>query len=223
MTMVLRLHEDRLSASGDPVYLPAVERAIYVIEGGVTVEFPDGCSGQSAGSAWLGSSDIALLPKGGGVRLLRWELIAGEFAHQGSLASAPGSSSELKLSAEVELDPRSGWLMRCDQVRFPKGGIAFTHVHQGPGIRYCLEGQIEIQTEGSTHHYGPGEPWFESGASPVLAPTSEELETAFVRCFVLPRSCKSRTSIRYVNPEDASKPKTQRYKVMGERFIELPV
>ena len=223
MAMLLQLHEDRLPAAGDPVYLPAVERAVYVIEGEVTVEFPDGCSAQSAGSAWLGSSDIALMPKADGARLLRWELLADGFANQGALRSAPDADSELKLSAEVELDPRFGWLMRCDRVSFPRGGIAYTHVHQGPGIRYCLEGRIEIQTEGSTHHYGPGEPWFENGSSPVLAPMSKDTETAFVRCFVLPRSCKGRTSIRYVNPEDASRPKTQRYKVMGERFIELPV
>jgi hypothetical protein len=223
MAMILQLREDRLSASSDPVYLPAVERALYVLDGEATVEFPDGCSGQSTGSAWLGSSDIAILAKGGDVRLLRWELVAGDAADQGLLRSAPGAVSELLLSAGVELDTRFGWLMRCDRVGFPKGGIAYTHVHQGPGIRYCLEGRIEIETEGSTHEYGPGEPWFESGSSPVLAPTSKETETAFVRCFVLPRSCKSRTSIRYVKPEDASRPKTQRYKVLGERFIDLPV
>ena len=149
---------------------------------------------------------------------IRFERLGGS----GRVAISAGTTSELILSAPVELDSRFDWLMRCDCVSFPKGGIAYTHVHQGPGIRYCLEGRIEIETEGSTHDYGPGEPWFESGSSPVLAPTSKETETAFVRCFVLPRSCKSRTSIRYVNPEDAAKPKTQRYKVLGERFIALP-
>jgi len=221
MTIVLRLNEDHLPASGDPVYLPAVERALYVIEGDITVEFSCGCARQLAGSAWLGGSEIALLPGASGVRLLRWELVADAAADQGSLLAAPSASSEMKLAATIDVDPRFNWLMRCDRVGFPKGGIAYTHVHQGPGIRYCLEGRIEIETEGSKHHYGPGEPWFESGSSPVLAPTSKEMETAFVRCFVLPRSCKGRSSIRYVNTEDAAKPKTQRYKVLGERFIEL--
>ena len=105
---------------------------------------------------------------------------------------------------------------------FPKSGIAYTHVHQGPGIRYCLEGAIEIESEGAKHRYGPGEAWFEAGSSPVLAPTSAEAETSFVRCFLLPRGCKGRSSIRYVRAEDASKPKAQRYKVLGERFIALP-
>ena len=221
MTTVLRLNADHLPGSGEPVYLPAVPRALYVMEGDVTVEFASGCTRHPTGSAWLGNNEIALLPGSGGVRLLRWELAAGPVGDQGALLSAPQATTEIKLASEIELDPRFGWLMRCDQVSFPKGGIAYTHVHQGPGIRYCLEGRIEIETEGSKQQYGPGEPWFESGSSPVLAPTSKETETAFVRCFVLPRSCKGRSSIRYVNAEDAAKPKTQRYKVLGERFIEL--
>ena len=115
-----------------------------------------------------------------------------------------------------------GWLMRCDRVGFPKGGVAYTHVHQGPGIRYCLEGGIRIESEGAVHEYRAGEAWFESGAAPVLAPTSQESETSFIRCFVLPRGCKGRSSIRYVRPEDASRPKPQRYTVLGERFVALP-
>ena len=119
------------------------------------------------------------------------------------------------------MPPSRTHILRCDRVSFPKGGIAYTHVHQGPGIRYCLEGRIRIETEGHSHSYGPGEAWFEIGHEPVLAPTSDEMETSFVRCFILPRSCKGRSSIRYVRPEDATKPKTQRYRVLGERFIEL--
>ena len=81
--------------------------------------------------------------------------------------------------------------------------------------------RIRIESDGHTHQYGPGEAWFESGAAPVLAPTSQEAETSFVRCFILPRQCKGKSSIRYVKPEDASRPKPQRYKVLGERFIAL--
>ena len=222
MTMVLRLNEDRLPASGDPVYLPAVERAVYVVEGALMVETATGSILISAGAAWLGDGDIALLPAGSAARLLRWELTTGSGDATHGYRTAPRATTDEKLSATVDLDSRSGWLMRCDTVSFPKGGVAWTHVHQGPGIRCCLEGKIEIQTEGTTHQYGPGEAWFESGTSPVLAPTSKDMETSFVRCFVLPRACKGRSSIRYVNAEDADKPKTQRYRVLGERFIELP-
>jgi hypothetical protein len=218
---ILRLNEDRLPAAGDPVYLPALERAVYVVEGDVTVEFASGNASQGVGTAWLGGSEIALLPGPQGARLLRWELAPAEAQDSGLLRSAPSAASEMKLAVEIELDAGFGWLMRCDRVGFPRGGIAYTHVHQGPGIRYCLEGQIEIDSEGSTKRYGPGEAWFELGPAPVLAPTSKDSETSFVRGFVLPRGCKGRSSIRYVRAEDAAKPKPQRYRVLGERFIEM--
>jgi hypothetical protein len=219
--MLLRLNEDRLPALGDPVYLPALERALYVIDGDITVEFASGCANRESGSAWLGGDEIGLLPGAAGARLLRWELARLPVGDTGLLRSAPAAASEQKLASAVELDDGFGWLMRCDRVSFPKGGIAYTHVHQGPGIRYCLEGRLEVETEGSTHHYGPGQAWFELGAAPVLAPTSKESETSFVRCFMLPHGCKGRSSIRYVRAEDATKPKPQRYRVLGERFIHL--
>jgi hypothetical protein len=220
-SLTLRLNEDRLPNAGDPVYLPALNRALYVIDGDVTVETATGCASHQHGSAWLGDGEIALLPGVSGARLLRWELASIAATDDGTLRSAPGCSSAAKLAATIALDDRFGWLMRCDRVGFPKGGTAFTHVHQGPGIRYCLEGRIQIDSDGATHQYGPGEAWFELGPTPVLAPTAEETETSFVRCFVLPRGCKGRSSIRYVRPEDAARPKPQRYKVLGERFIAL--
>jgi hypothetical protein len=220
-SFTLRLCEDRLPNAGDPVYLPALNRALYVIDGDVTIETAVGCGHHLHGSAWLGEDEVTLLPGATGARLLRWELASIAASDDGSLRSAPGCSSLAKLVTKIALDDRFGWLMRCDSVRFPKGGIAYTHVHQGPGIRYCLEGRIEIDSEGTTHQYGPGEAWFELGPAPVLAPTSNEAATSFVRCFVLPRGCKGRSSIRYVRPEDAARPKPQRYQVLGERFIEL--
>lgn len=217
----LRLLEDRLPAGGDPAYLPAAVRALYVVEGDAAVETGLGCTHQAEGSAWIGDAAAAILPGGQGARVLRWELAAPS-EDAGLLRAAPQCQSIAKLAAAVDLDPGFGWLMRCDRVSFAKGGIAYTHIHQGPGIRYCLAGGIRIESEGRAQSYGPGEAWFESGSAPVLAPTSPEAETSFVRCFVLPRACKGRSSIRYVRPEDAAKPKPQRYRVLGECFIELP-
>jgi quercetin dioxygenase-like cupin family protein len=219
--LTLRLLEDHVPPGGDPVFLPATVRALYLVEGDATVETALGCAHHDQGSAWIGDSAVAVLPGGQGARMLRWELVAPS-DDDGVLRVAPKCSSAVASVATVELDPGFGWMMRCDRVSFPKGGIAYTHVHQGPGIRYCLEGSIRIETEGHVSSYAPGEAWFESGASPVLAPTSPDMETSFVRCFILPRSCKGRSSIRYVRPEDAAKPKLQRYRVLGERIIELP-
>ena len=221
-SVTLRLIEDQLPPAGEPVFLPALARAVYVVSGEITIEDAESATHQAAGTAFIGEQSITLLPGAAGARLLRFELARADAADRGLLRAAPRSESAQKLAVDVPLDDGFDWLMRCDLVGFPKGGIAYTHLHQGPGIRYCLEGGIRIESEGATHAYGPGEAWFESGAAPVLAPTSSESETSFLRCFILPRGAKGRSSIRYVKPEDLSRPKPQRYKVLGERFIALP-
>jgi hypothetical protein len=217
----LRLNADFLPEAGDPVFLPAAERALFVAEGAVTVEWAQGARLCEEGGAFLGEESLSLLPGRAGARLLRFELVAAGASDGGALRAAPAAASEQKLAVDVALDPGFAWLMRLDLVGFPKGGIAYTHLHQGPGIRYCLEGAITIESDGASHTYREGEAWFESGAAPVLAPTSKESETRFLRCFILPRQCKGRSSIRYVRPEDAKRPKPQRYKILGERFIAI--
>ena len=129
---------------------------------------------------------------------LVWELAEGD-APAGAL-----------LSAEVTLDPSTGWLMRCDRVDFGPGGIAYRHTHPGPGIRYLLSGEITIDSEGAEHVYGPGEPWFERGPDPVLATTAKDGPSAFARVMLVPAELEGQRTIRYVDAADADKPKTQK-------------
>ena len=139
-------------------------------------------------------------------RALVWEL-------------SDGAPAGALLSAEVDLDPATDWLMRCDRVDFDPGGIAYRHTHPGPGIRYLLFGRITIDSEGAEHVYAPGEPWFERGPDPVLATTAADEPSAFVRVLVLPVEYAGQRTIRYVDPADADKPKTQRATI----FVEQPV
>jgi len=139
-------------------------------------------------------------------RSLVWEL--GENEPAGAL-----------LSCEVDLDPASDWLMRFDRVDFHPGGIAYRHTHPGPGIRYLLFGEITIDSAGVEHTYGPGEAWFERGPDPVLATTAADEPSAFVRVMLLPVQFAGQRTIRYVDPADAEKPKTQRATI----FLEQPV
>ncbi len=123
---------------------------------------------------------------------------------------------------ELVGDPGPGeWLMRCDRVDFPPGGVAYRHTHPGPGIRVLLEGRIRIETGGESHEYGPFEWWYETGPEPVYAAASESEETAFVRVMVLPREWEGRRTIRYVDPADEKKPKLQRARIFLERPLEL--
>lgn len=139
-------------------------------------------------------------------RALVWEL------HEDEPAGA-------LLSAEVELDPETEWLIRCDRVDFPPGGVAHSHVHPGPGIRCLLHGAIRIETAGRAHGYGPLEAWFESGPEPVFAAASETEDTAFVRVLLLPAAWEGKRTIRYVDPAAAERPKTQRATVFLERAV----
>lgn len=219
---VFRLIEDVLPPSLPPVYLPAAARALYVVEGSLTVEFEEGAAHHGSDSVWIGSMAVACVAGPQGAKLWRWELVGAAAASDGLLQSSPGAVSTLKLAAPLSLDDQQSWLMRCDRVNFPPGGVALTHVHQGPGIRCCLKGEITIEAGGHQSVHGPGQAWLEVGHEPVLAPTTERESTSFIRCFLLPRACKGRSSIRYVKPEDAARPKSQSYLVFGERYIELP-
>lgn len=133
-----------------------------------------------------------------------------------------GEAADALLSARVQLDPFADWIMRCDRIDFPLGGIAYRHTHPGPGIRYLLTGEIEIEAAGHSAFYGPGAAWFESGPEPVLARASSHLETAFVRVLVLPAEWSGRRTIRYLDPADEDRPKLQRPTVFFDHPIALP-
>jgi hypothetical protein len=129
--------------------------------------------------------------------------------------------SDATLTAEVDVSPGEEWLVRCDRVDFPPGGVAYAHTHPGPGIRCLLFGSIRIESGGARHEYGPFEPWFESGPEPVFAAAAEEEPSAFVRVLVLPGEWAGKRTIRYVDPADESKPRLQRATVFLERAVRL--
>jgi quercetin dioxygenase-like cupin family protein len=127
-----------------------------------------------------------------------------------------------RVSRRIQLDPFAEWVMRCDRIDFPPGGVAHTHTHPGPGIRYLLQGELEIRTEGRSTFHGRGSAWFESGPEPVYAEASQHQETAFVRVLVLPAEWEGKRTIRYVDLADEDKPKLQRSTVFFDHPITLP-
>jgi quercetin dioxygenase-like cupin family protein len=125
------------------------------------------------------------------------------------------------LTRTVALDRSSDWIVRCDRIDFALGGVAHRHVHPGPGIRYLLHGEIEIETKGGTTVYRPGEPWFEPGPEPVRARASPHVETSFVRTLVLPAEWAGKRTITYLEPVDDAAPR-QSATVFLEHPITLP-
>ena len=131
-----------------------------------------------------------------------------------------GDAAGAALTAEAELDPGVDWLVRCDRIDFPPGGIAHRHVHPGAGIRRLLHGELTIDAEGTERLFRPGEAWFEGSEYPVLATASATEDTAFVRVLLLPREWKGKRTIRYLDPADEAKPKLQRATVLLEEPLE---
>ena len=121
---------------------------------------------------------------------------------------------------ELTERPAGEWLLRCDRVDFPPGGVAYLHTHPGPGLRVLLYGPHPDRH--------PGRPRTSTARSsggtrpapiPVFAAASETEETAFVRVLVLPREWEGKRTISYVDPADEEKPKLQRARI----YLEQPL
>jgi len=214
----LALHTDRLAPKAE-CRLQECPRVIYMREGDAIVRAGAQAAGLGANSAWHGRDEVSVVAGNAGATLLRWELGMGRDAP--GAPSGAGVHSISTLAHAVELNDPGGYLMRCDRVDFPPGGIAYTHVHRGPGIRCLLAGAIRVEVNGKAHDIEPGGAWFEAGPDPVLATASKTVPTAFVRVMILPRELRGKSSIRYVNPEDADKPKLQTYRVFIDEFLDL--
>jgi hypothetical protein len=174
--------------------------ALYEHPDGVeTADGPRVVYDLSRDEAWFGAARVDGCA-------LRWEL--GDRADRGA-----------RLAAEVDLGGGE-WIVRCDRIDFPAGGIAYRHTHPGPGIRCLLFGSIRIESAGEAHEYGPLEAWFERGPDPVYAAASATEPSAFVRVMLLPREWEGKRTIRYVDPVDEQRPKLQRPTVFFDRALE---
>ena len=208
---LLRLTIDRLEASAETSAAGAViARACFVAEGMAMFRAGDNAATLSANSAFLATGPIdATAGKDGAVRL-RYEL--------GPVGTAKPDG--VMLEAGLTLDDPDGYLMRCDKVELPPGGIAYTHTHRGGGIRCLVEGSFNVKVDGKTTVISPLEAWFESGPDPVYAWAPDDKPGHFSRVMILPRWLKEKSSIRYMKPEDAEKPKLQKYTIFLDEFIE---
>jgi quercetin dioxygenase-like cupin family protein len=216
----LRLFRDYLGAGGSTeTPLPPAIRAIYVKSGMLRIHSNGIAASASQNSAFYSSEEIKIIASPEGAELLRYELVSHAAPH--SLLSSQNTSTSLLYEATLELEPGDGYLLRCDRVDIPPGGIAYTHTHQGPGIRCLLEGGFTVETQGHKMEISPGEPWFETGGDPVLAYAPPNKVGYFSRLMILPRSLRGKSSISYINPGDAAKPKLQRYTIFLDELISI--
>ena len=213
---LLRLTRDdfEAGASLDEALPPAI-RAIYVAEGMASFSAGGATATLAANSAFFHTGPVSVAAGAQGALVLRYELDPA-----GGDPAGAGVSSERKLEAPLALDDPDGYLLRCDKVRLPPGGIAYTHTHRGGGIRCLLEGGFNVRVHGETTVMGEYDAWFEAGPDPVYAWAPDDAAGHFSRVMILPRRLKGKSSIRYVDPADADKPRLQKYTVFLDEFID---
>ena len=214
---VLRLYTAQFQPGAVSPPLAQTDRVIYVTDGDIVCRGNGFTASLAPNSAWQGRPAITLTGGPKGAKLFYWELSMTE----PRLLHSAGITSVLTLSGEPRIEVGIDYLMRCDRVDFPAGGVAFTHTHQGSGIRCLQAGRIRIETQGKDFWVEPGGAWFESGPDPVFAQTHSDGPSHFVRAMILPQAIRGKSSIRYVKPEDVDKPKTQTYQVFVDEPIEL--
>jgi hypothetical protein len=210
----LRLIEDFLTDRG-ALSLPALPRMLYVVRGTITI----GQRVLGQGEALFTEDMLSAHAEGTGATLWRFELCdAREPAVE---LKGSGLRSTPMLAVALDSLPEGDLLWRGDSVAFPPSGCAYLHRHRGPGIRCLIEGKLRIDTNGQSHTYNIGDPWFENGSAPVFAQAGERA-TRFVRVLILPRALIGKSSIEYLNEEDKAKPKTQQYRVYVDAPLRRP-
>lgn len=74
----------------------------------------------------------------------------------------PPKETLLEKSVELSSNKIHAQVFR---ILFPKGFKTPQHIHNGPGPRYVVKGRVKIEEGGQTQEYGPGQVFWESGAT----------------------------------------------------------
>ena len=215
MPYSLRLIDDTLAPGAR--YQPALGSAagvLYLAAGDLHVE-GDGTAAAplESGRACLVAKPGAAVAGASGARILRFELVR---------QPPPPAGGRVLLEHPMALAPDASWLIRCDRVDFDRGGVALPHRHRGGGIRCLLHGRLDVTVgEGAARAMRPWDAWFESGKEPVLAVSSTDEDTSFIRVSMLPAEIRGQSSMMYVDPGDVARSKPRAYTVYVDEPITL--
>ena len=113
-------------------------------------------------------------------------------------------------------------LLRMDEVEFPPGAVAYRHVHPGDGIRFLIEGQLQLIADHHEEVATPGHAWFEAANSPVRAEASpDHTTTRFVRFMILPPACLGKATINILDEDEAKLPRQQATRRHFDEIVHL--
>ena len=222
-TYRLRLCEDQVPASAEYITIPAKLNCIlYVVSGEIVIKRESTTYTAESGKAVFAGGPCKAQSNSEASRVLRFELLKDSEGIESSIDPSAGVESRVLLENPISLEPSAEYLMRCDRVDFDLGSEALPHGHRGGGIRWLAAGELKVkQGDGEFHPMQVGDAWFEDGKIPVHAIASTEVLTAFIRVSILPREIQGKSSIMYVDPEDANRSKPRTYTVYVDEPIEL--
>lgn len=200
MKLSISLYQKNLK-SGDRFSENSGQTAIWVQRGTVS------CNGQT----WVSGDGFYLSPQEHVTAAQTCELLC--FCIESPDVGLP--EAKAILSADFEW-AEGDYVLRLDSVTFPKGAIAYRHVHAGAGIRCLVRGALEIQSDHHTEQMETGDAWYEAANSPVRATGSSNEVSQFVRALVLPVEYAGKPTITLLNTEDFDKPKLQ----TNQRFFD---
>jgi hypothetical protein len=214
----LRVVHDTLQANARLTLVPAV-RVLYCRSGSVTVVVNGSNRILEEDTALAVTEAVTVETASSSAVVWRWEAVPIANDDSATLSSAAGVHSELRGSYPVPLKDGENYAIRCDRVAFPPGGAAYTHTHAAPGVRCQHTGELFIDSLGHEWTAKPGETWLERGPDHVFAQAWDKTPAHFIRVMLIPEPYWGRSTISYMLPEDADKPKLQQY----HRYVEQPV
>lgn len=187
--------------------LPALNRITYVVSGTLSV----GDKHLEAGEAIFTEGTVTLESASLDVELWRWDLV--EITASEKAPSPEEHQETPTLSARIEnleIEPGSAWLLRCQTVDFPAETTVDMHAHDGAGIR-CLEfGEINFtHLDGMKNTVRPGDAWYEEAFHFLHAETKQTGASRFVRVMLVSPEYRDTSTFKYHVPGDAEKPRRQ--------------
>ncbi|TCS33754.1 hypothetical protein EDC30_11544 [Paucimonas lemoignei] len=218
----LRVVHDQLEAGASITLDPAM-RVVYCRTGNVRIIEGGRRRILSEDNAQLVQTETTIEAAVGPATVWRWELVPVESDDAATLAHGAGVVSENKGAYPLPLpDDERQFSIRCDRVAFPPSGEALTHIHAAPGVRCVHTGEFFHDSLGKQWTIKPGVTWLERGPEPVYAKVWDKGPANFIRVMVIPSAYSGKSTISYVKPEDAQKPKSQQYYRYLEEEIQLP-
>jgi quercetin dioxygenase-like cupin family protein len=194
-------------ASGDvvPLKVSSQHLGIFVESGTVNLDGRELATGEAS---YCGHScDLVAVSA---CRILTWSL------HQKGNVSPSLTAHPIRhMTREIDISPGKQ-VLRLDAVTFPPGSRAWRHVHSGPGIRYLMQGSLEVVSDYGRTMMEPGDPWFEEANSAVIAIADRQQISRFARVMILPAEYLCKPTINYLDPKDEHKPRLQ----TNDRYID---